>query len=453
MSESKQTSTSRRQFLKNTGRVAAASALIGGVVPRVHAAEGGPIQVALVGCGGRGTGAASQALSTTSGSVKLVAMADVFENRLASSHKALSSRKPDQVDVPVDRRFIGLDAYQLAMDALNPGDVAIFATPVAFRWVHYAYAIKKGLNVFMEKPVTVDGPTTRRMIALAAEADKKNLKCGVGLMVRHCQGRKQLVERIRNGEIGDIIAMRGYRMCGRACTCGLPAEGENELLYQIRNFHKFLWAGGGMFSDYYIHQIDELSWMKGDWPISAHAVGGRHYRGDSVDQNLDSYGVEYTYPDGSKLFYNGRAIPNCHNEFASYIHGSKGGAIVSTNSHAPGRVRTFKGQLFDKENLLWGPPNEPNPYQLEWDDLMTAIREDTPYNEVKRGAEASMVTSMGRMAAHTGQTITYDQFLNSENEYAPGLDKLTADSPAPVQLGSDGRYPVPAPGEKKDREY
>jgi len=224
-------------------------------------------------------------------------------------------------------------------------------------------------------------------------------------------------------------------------------------LYQIRNFHKFLWASGGMYSDFYIHQIDELSWMKNAWPVQAHAVGGRHYRGTGVDQNFDSYGVEYTYPDGTKLFYNGRAISGCHNEFASYVHGTKGAAIVSTSSHAPGRVRTFKGHHFTKEELIWGPPQEPNPYQLEWDDLIAAIRQDKPYNEVARGAQASMVTSMGRMAGHTGQIISYDQILNCEHEMAPDLDKLTMDSPAPVQMAANGKYPVPQPGINKKREY
>ena len=453
MNETAKPAASRREFLKNTGRIAAASALVGATVPHVHAAEDNTIRLALVGCGGRGTGAASNALSVKNGPIKLVAMADIFESRLKGRAAALAKRFAAQCDVPDDRKFLGFDAYRKAMDCLKPGDVVILATPAAFRWVHLTYAIEKGLNVFMEKPVTNDGPTTRRMFKLAEEVDKKNLKVGVGLMVRHCRGRQELFERIKGGEIGELIALRGYRMCGRACVCGPPAEGENELLYQIRNFHKFLWAGGGIFSDFYIHQIDELCWMKDAWPVSAHAVGGRHFRGDYVDQNFDSYGVEYTFPDGTKFFYNGRAISGCHNEFASYVHGTKGAAIVSTSSHAPGRVRTFKGHHFTKEELIWGPPQEPNPYQLEWDDLIAAIRQDKPYNEVARGAQASMVTSMGRMAGHTGQIISYDQILNCEHEMAPDLDKLTMDSPAPVQMAANGKYPVPQPGINKKREY
>ena len=200
--------SSRREFLKTTGRLAAVSALAGMTIPHVHAAGSDTIQVALVGCGGRGTGAADNALATKSGPIKLVAMADVFEDRLRSSFENLKVKCGDQVEVSDDRKFIGFDAYQKAMDCLKPGDVAIFATPPAFRWVHFKYAIEKGLNVFMEKPVTVDGPTTKRMFQLGEEAEKKNLKVGVGLMVRHCKGRQALWKKIRDGELGELILLR-----------------------------------------------------------------------------------------------------------------------------------------------------------------------------------------------------------------------------------------------------
>lgn len=446
--------STRREFLKNTGKITAGVALAQAVVPHVHAAENNTINVALIGCGGRGSGAAAQALSVKQGPTKLVAMGDVFSGRLNSSAKRLKKMFGEKADVPKDRQFTGFDAYKKVMDCLKPGDVAIFATPPAFRWVHFTYAVEKGLNVFMEKPVTVDGPSTRRMLELDKKAKAKNLKVGVGLMVRHCRGRRELYDRIRSGEIGDIIAMRGYRMCGKSCVCGPVPKDKNELMYQVQNFHKFLWGSGGMYSDFYIHQIDECSWMKDAWPVKAQALGGRHYRGDYVDQNLDTYAVEYTYPDGTKLFYDGRAMNGCHNEFASYAHGSKGCAIISSSSHTPGKVRTFKGQNFAKSDMNWAfPQPEPSPYQLEWDDLIDAIRADKPYNEVKRGAEASLVTSMGRMAAHTGQIITYDQILNCDHEFAPGVDKLTENSPAPLLSDKDGKYPVPQPGILTKREY
>ena len=456
MSNLSENSSSRRTFIKDAGVIAGATALAGVAIPHVHAAEDSTIKLALVGCGGRGTGAVQNALSTQNGPTKLVAMADVFDNRLSISHKSLQNKFNDQVEVPEDRRFIGFDGYKNAIDCLRPGDVAIFATPLAFRWVHFKYAIEKGVNVFMEKPLTADGPTTRRMIELAEKASAKNLKVAVGLMCRHCKARGELFDRIQNGEIGDIIALRCYRMHGPVGSAFSPPkpEGISELMYQIQRFHSFLWASGGLFSDFYIHNIDECCWMKNAWPVQAQASGGRLYRGDNIDQNFDTYEVEYTFADGSKMFLNGRTMPGCHDEFASYAHGSKGLGIISTASHSPARCRTYKGQKIDKDNLVWAfPQPEPNPYQLEWEDLLEAIRKDTPYNEVKRGAEASLVTSMGRMAAHTGQIVTFDDMLNSDHEFAPDADKLVIDGPAPILADANGKYPIPLPGITVNREY
>jgi len=463
MSEITKKTTSRREFLKHTGQMAAASALATGIVPRIYAAENNTIKIALVGCGGRGTGAASDALSVQNGPTKIVAMADVFENRLNDSYENLKKEHAEQVDVPKERRFVGFDAYKQAMDCLSPGDVAIFATPPAFRWVHFTYAIKKGLNVFMEKPVTVDGPTSRRMFKLGEEATAKNLKVGVGLMSRHSRALEQLYKHIQDGEIGDIILQRGYRMHGPiGFFSSLPKPaGISDLLYQVQRFHSFIWASGGNYSDFYIHIIDHQGWMKNAWPVKAQALGGRHYRQSPegvtyVDQNLDTYSVEYTYADGSKFILDGRCIMGCHDIYSSYAHGSKGMAIVSKSGDCGMPSSTYKSQNPTRANMLWESkvrPEEQNPYQNEWNDLMDAIRNNKPYNETKRGVQASLVTSMGRMAAHTGQEITYDGILNCDHEMAPDLDKLTMDSPAPLQAGSDGKYPVPQPGITKQREY
>src|SRR5438128_536968 len=211
MNETPESLSSRREFIKNTGKIAAVSALAGVAIPRVHAAENNTIQVALVGCGGRGGGAAANALSVKACPIKLVAMADVFEHRLKGSYEALSREFKNVVEVPEDRKYIGFDGYKKAMDCLKPGDVVILTTPPAFRWVHFTYAIQKGLNVFMEKPVTVDGPSTRKMLALADESEKRNLKVGVGLMCRHCPARHELFDRIKSGQLGDLVLLRAYR--------------------------------------------------------------------------------------------------------------------------------------------------------------------------------------------------------------------------------------------------
>ncbi len=294
------------------------------------------------------------------------------------------------------------------------------------------------------------------MFKLGEESVKRNLKVGVGLMCRHCAARGEQYKKIKDGLIGDIILLRAYRMAGKtAKEAAAPRpQGVDELEYQIRWFHSFLWASGGAYSDFLIHNIDECCWMKDAWPIEARSSGGRHYRGDKIDQNFDSYSTEFIFADGSELRLEGRTIPGCENKFASYVHGSKGSGIISTSSHTPAFSKLYKGQNFTDENIIWQyGPNEPNPYQLEWDHLISAIRNDKPHNEAKRGVEASLVTSMGRMAAHTGQRIKYDQILNHDHEFAPGVDKLVLNGPAPLQLGADGKYPVPQPGIKKKTEY
>ena len=433
MTNSKKQSSTRRDFLKTTGSIAAATTIAAAATTPVHAAGDDKIQVALIGCGGRGTGAAKNALSVKDGPIELVAMADAFEDRLNISYNSLSTQFVNEVKVSKDRKFVGFEAYKQAIDCLKPGDVAIFATPPAFRWVHFKYAIEKGVNVFMEKPVTVDGPSSRKMLKLAKESRAKNLKVAVGLMCRHCKARQALADKIHNGELGDILTLRAYRMAGPtgSAATGPAPEGKSDLEWQIRRFHAFLWLSGGAVSDFLIHNIDEGCWAKGDWPVNAIASGGRHYRGSNIDQNFDTYSIEYTFGDGTKMFVGGRTIPGCKNDFATYVHGTKGAAIFSTAGHIPAKSRIFKGQNFVKDDMVWAyPEREPNPYQEEWNDLIRAIREDKPYNEVERGVKASVVTSMGRMAAHTGQVITYDDLLNCEHEFAPNLEKLSFDGPA-----------------------
>ncbi len=463
MNEIQNKNTSRREFLKGTGRIAAASAIAAGIAPRMYAGQNNTIKVALIGCGGRGTGAADNALSVRQGPIKVVAMADVFENRLKSSYANLKKMHGEKVDVPEGRKFIGFDAYKNAMDCLSPGDIAIFATPPGFRWVHFTYAIKKGLNVFMEKPVTVDGPTSRRMFKLGEEASAKNLKVGVGLMSRHSRALQELAKRIHDGEIGDVILQRGYRMAGPiGFFASLPKPpGISDLMYQIQRFHSFIWASGGCYSDFNIHIIDHQCWMKNAWPVKAHSLGGRHYKHSPegvayVDQNFDTYSTEFTYADGTKFFMDGRCMTGCKDIYNSFAHGSKGLAVVSKSGDCGMPSSIHKGQDPTRSSMIWESRvsrDERNPYQNEWNDLVDAIRNDKPYNETERGVKGSLVTSLGRMAAHTGQEITYEQILNSDHEMAPGIDKLTMNSAAPLRPNSEGRYPIPEPGIVKDREY
>jgi hypothetical protein len=298
---------------------------------------------------------------------------------------------------------------------------------------------------------------------LGDAAKEKNLKVGVGLMSRHSRALQELTKRVHDGAIGDLILQRGYRMHGPVGFFSSPPKpvDANELLYQVQRFHSFLWASGGNYSDFYIHIIDHLGWMKNAWPVKAQAVGGRHYRQSPegvtyVDQNFDAYGVEYTYADGTKFDFDGRCMTGCQDIYSSYLHGTKGMAIASKNGDCGMPSSLYRGQTPNRADMIWQSNvkgAEQDPYQNEWDDLMDAIRNDKPYSEVQYGVEASLVTSMGRMAAHTGQEITYNEILNGDHEMAPGLDKLTADSKAPLTAGPDGRYPVPEPGRKGKREY
>jgi len=474
--------TTRREAIRTA---AGASVLAGVAIPHVHAAVNEEVKLALVGCGGRGTGAVKNALSVsgTLGPLKLHAMADVFDDKLERSHSTLSKdpNVGDRIDVSPERRFIGFDGYKNAMDAMNPGDIAILTTPCAFRWPMFEYAVEKGLHVFMEKPLSPDGYTSRKLLEINEKAKQKNLKVGVGLMCRHCKSRNELKKRIDDGAIGDITFMRSYRMQGPIGSCFTPRNNTDmsELMYQISRFHSFLWLSGGSFSDFFIHGIDEMCMIKNAFPVEAKAVGGRHYKEieingetfEAVDQNFDSYGVEYTFADGAKAIYEGRNMAGCHQEFAAYAHGTKGSAVISSQGHVPARSRIYSDQNINlnwraapesQENLVWSFPNtstkrgghsEGNPYDIEWEVLIDAIRNDKEHNEVERGVAASVATSMGRMAAHTGQVVTYDQMLNSEHVMAPNVTELTMDSDSPLMPDEDGRYPIPEPGIKKDREY
>ena len=422
-------------------------------LPAVQPGGSDEIRVALIGCGGRGGGAAADCLSVSATPLKLYAMADVFPQAIETRVKALQEQFKEKVDVPEDRRFLGFEAYKQAMDALRPGDIAILATPPGFRAPMFRYAIDKGLHVFMEKPISVDGPSTRRIMELSALADAKNLKVGVGLMCRHNSARQELFQQLREGAAGDIITLRGYRMQPAVQGWDLfpgPPQGMTELQYQVKRFHCFLWASGGIFSDYYVHHIDEACWMKDAWPVKAEAVGGRQFRGKIDDQNFDTYAVEYTFPDGTKFFYAGRTVPKLQSKFDLFGHGSKHAFRISGNGHHPARSAIFKGQEIDDKNKVWSAKEpEAQPYRQEWIDLVAAIVNNTPYNETVRGAEASLVTAMGRFAAHTGRLVTYDEMLNSPDDLTAGVDSLTDSSPAILLANADGTYPIPSPGRYK----
>jgi hypothetical protein len=221
----------------------------------------------------------------------------------------------------------------------------------------------------------------------------------------------------------------------------------SELLGQLRVRWAFLWASSGILIELMVHQIDECCWIKDAWPVSAHGIGGRVANSDECGQNLDSYAIEYTFPDGTKAMVNGRYLPNCHNEFATYVHGTKCAGQFCVWGASPINTRTYNDQRIAADNIAWKSEPEVNPWQVEWNVLLDAIRHDRPHNEARRAAYADLASIMGRAAVHSGKLITWEEALASKFQFCPNVASLTADSPAPVHADAQGRYPPPIPGQ------
>ncbi|HEX41411.1 MAG TPA: Gfo/Idh/MocA family oxidoreductase [Phycisphaerales bacterium] len=437
----------RRGFLRGVGGLAVGSGLAAELSSRLYAGGDSTIRLALVGCGGRGTGAVVDAFSTTGGPVKLVAMADVFEDRLTQSLAALKEAHADRLDVPKERQFVGFDGYKKAIDCLRPGDVVLLATHAAFRPLHFEYAVNKGVNIFMEKSFGVDAPSVRRLLAAAEASEKKNLKVGVGFMWRHSQARQEVIRRIHDGAIGDVHTLRIYRVHGPVVCPKLP-QGANEIEFQLRYPNSFTWVSSGFFIDWHCHNVDVACWTKGAWPVSAQAMGGRCF--ESAGSQFDHYAVEYTFADGTKLFAFSRHMNNCWETYSDYAHGSKGSAVIMASLAGP-KPRIYRNHNMTPDNIVWEfKQPDPNPYQVEWQLLLDAIRHDRPHNEARRAGEAEIAALMGRAAAHTGQIITWDQMMASQFQFVADIDNLSFETEPPTKAGPDGIYPPPQPGITKE---
>ncbi len=443
--------STRRKFFQQSGGVVTAATLASAISGRAYAAEDNTIAIALVGCGGRGSGAAAQALKTR-GPTKLAAMADAFANRLDLSRRSLAKRHAEKVDVPPERQFIGLDAYRKAIDAVAPGGVVILATPPAFRPIHLEYAVAKGCHVFMEKSFAVDVPSVRRLLKAGEEAARKNLKIAGGLMCRHNRLVEEAVRRMHEGTIGDIVTAWACRTHGAAGR-GARRPGESELAHQIRNFQLFTWGNGSIFMDYMIHDLDLCCWIKNAWPVSAQGQGGRQSP-TTPGQMFDHYAIEYTFPDGTRMMAQGRHIAGCWDRFADTIHGAAGSAYICSWGDGANRPKLYKSHVQTPENVIWRGDKQiagacAESYQREHDLLFEAIREDKPYNETDRCAKANLTAILGRAAFESGRQITWEELMASDLELAPGLDQFTLDSTPPVLPDSEGRYPIAMPGVTK----
>jgi predicted dehydrogenase len=436
---------SRRDFIKLSSAALLTSPLldrvahaqrsaIARVAPRAFAGADETLKIALVGCGGRGTGAAAQALSTK-GPVKLVAMADAFHDRLEDSLKNLMGGHADRIDVPPDRRFVGFDAYQKAIDLC---DVAILTTPPGFRPIHFEYAIGKGKHVFMEKPVSTDAAGVRRVLAAAEVAKQKNLKVGVGLQRHHDPGYVEIVKRVQDGAIGDLGFLRAY-WCDGGVWVNPRRPGQTEMEYQMRNWYYFVWLCGDHIVEQHIHNLDVANWVKNMTPVSARGQGGRQVMtGIDHGEIYDHHQVEFTYPDGTKLFSYCHHWPNAWSSVSEHAHGTKGYADLSAKTIQPSGGG-------DRWSFALPRGSEPtDPYQVEHDVLFDAIRNDKPHNEAFYGATSTMTAIFGRMATYSGREIQWNDALNSKTSVMPTAFDWNA--PPPTLPGADGRYRIPMPG-------
>lgn len=423
---------SRRQFLKSSATAASLTALTAGMQAKVYAAGTDVIKIGLIGCGGRGTGAAVQALNACE-RVKLVAMADAFKDRLERSYQAVSKRHPERVDVPPERRFAGLDAYEAVIN--SDVDMALLTTPPGFRPLHFETAVKANKHVFMEKPVAVDAPGVRRMLAANKQAKKKGLAVAVGLNIRHQNSSREVVKRVHDGAIGQITFLRAYG--NNAGVWVRPREpGQSEMEYQMRNWYYFNWLCGDLIVEQTVHALDLVNWAKGGHPVEAQGIGGRQVRvGPDYGEIYDNHAVEYTYGDGTKMFLFCRHIRGCWNYFGGIAHGTRGQADLSKG------VLSVQGQKplrFDKG--IAG-------HQAEHDDLFAALDAGRPYNEGDYGIDSTMTAILGRMATYSGQVVKWDEAMKSNTDLGP--ERYNWDAEAPVKPGPDGLYACAMPGKTK----
>jgi predicted dehydrogenase len=431
---------SRRSFLKTSSAVAG-GAFLGALAPErfAHAAGGSDeLKVALIGCGGRGSGAANQALSTyTLGPVKLVAMADVHEDRLQSSLTNLQKQHAERVDVPKERQFLGFDSHK---EAIALADVVILSTPPGFRPQHFEAAIKAGKHVFMEKPVASDAAGVRQVLAAAEEAKKKNLKVGVGLQRRHQAGYIETIKRLQDGAIGDITSMRAYwngRRPWQKKRAELNKQYGKELTemeYQLRNWYYFTWLSGDHIAEQHIHNLDVINWLKKAHPVKARGMGGREINNGGADDGeiYDHFAVQFEYEDGSICYSECRHQPGCWNSVSEWAQGSKGRA----------EINGYK--ILNDDPWRYKAEGAKDPYQQEHDDLFTAIRQNKEFNEAVYGAESTMTSILGRMAAYSGNELEYSKALASKINLLP--DNLAWDAKPKILPGPDGLYPRAVPG-------
>jgi myo-inositol 2-dehydrogenase/D-chiro-inositol 1-dehydrogenase len=419
--------SSRRDFLKGSTAAVAGTALAGslGIARSAHAAGPEQIKAALIGCGGRGNGAANdfmRAAQILGDDVKIIAVADAFEGPATRAAEGLRQTFGAKADIPPERVFVGLDAYQKAIDC--GVEMVIMATPPGFRPLQYAAAIKAGKHVFMEKPCCTDAPGFRSLMASNKLADEKGLKVGVGLQRHHQSPYLGGVKQIQDGALGDLMFLRCY-WNGGDIWMRRRRSGMTEMQYQVNNWYHFCWLSGDNICEQHVHNLDVCNWVMDDHPVEANGMGGCQARNQPTrSQIFDHHFVEFTYKNGVKMYSQCRQQNGTWSDVSEWAHGTKGSSGVPRGGGPKLQAR--------------------NPYEQEHIDLLKAIRNNDKYNEGWYGATSSMTAVLGRTATYSGQIVRWDDAVaKGPNLFA---ETLTWEADPPVMPGADGKYPIPIPG-------
>ena len=428
----------RREFLKTSALLAGGTML--STIPLVGAYASGSdtIKIALIGCGDRGTGAAFQALSTKY-NIKLVAMADAFQDRIDKSYEALSSKFSAKMDVPKERQFVGFDAYK---QAIPLADVVLLVTPPGFRPIHFEEAVKQNKQIFMEKPVAVDAPGIRKVLAAAEEAKRKKLNVVVGLQRRYQTNYREAMKRINDGAIGDIMSGQVYWNSGGVWV-NPRKTGQTEMEYQMRNWYYFNWLCGDHIVEQHVHNIDIANWIKNAHPVSVQGTGSRAWRtGKDYGEIYDNHSIELTYADGAVIHSQCRHFEGISNRVDESFMGTKGKIYLSGSNQAV--MKDYSGKELYNHNTK----GNANPYQTEHDELFEAISKgEYKFNNVEYAATSTFTSIIGRYATYSGETIKWDEALAADNSLFP--EKLAWDAMPKLLPDANGLYPYAMPGKTK----
>ncbi len=425
--------STRRQFLHRSAAVATGIAAFGTLAApgRVHAAGDDMLKVGLIGCGGRGSGAALNALNAHPGN-RLVAMADLFEDKVRGSRDRLKKLKPDQVQVDDDHCFVGFEGYR---HVIASADVVVIACASRFHPQYLKAAIDAGKHVFVEKPHALDPPGIRLVQATCDEAEKKGLAVVSGLCWRYHYGVRETIQRVLDGAIGQIVAVQENYMRS-PYHLHEHTPGQSEIEYQYRNWYHFNWLSGDDICQSLIHSMDKGSWVLGDRPpVAAYGQGGRAAsHGRMYGDVFDHFSIVYEYDDGARMYGVGRAQTNCYNEVSDLLIGTKG------------RCNVIKHRITGEVNWQYEGP-KCNMYDVEHQELFASIRAGKPINNGRYMVISSMLAILGRMVAYSGKRITWEEAIASNDRLGP--EHCDFDTEPPVKPDKDGIYPVPVPGLSK----